>query len=300
VPYTVKRVAQGCFVDGGSCGVTAPCEGACEKTGLFGHLLGKMAGRVKAGAATYGAAGRGKVFVEGMACTRTVTTNVTRNVTETVMKRVPVTTKKRIAEVVHKQVPTTVTRMVPTTVCRQVPECVTRMVPTTCVRKVCQQVTEMVPTTVCRKVPVSVTKQVPCTTTVKVPCTTTEMVPVCVTRRVAVQVPVQVVVRNAQSVSCGGCDPCATASNCGPLGLGLGSRLSGLGSRFNTAMSGGSANAGCAPAGACDPCAAGLASVACDTSRPKPIRDLIAKIFSGRLCADPCAPVVSAPACGCN
>ena len=46
--------------------------------------------------------------------------------------------------------------------------------------------------------------------------------------------------------------------------------------------------------------ARGLANVLCDGNHPQPLRDMLSKIFRGRLACDPCAPVAAPCGSPCN
>jgi hypothetical protein len=203
VPETVRRTAQGAYVDASNLGGDAAAA-AKNGAGILGGGRGALA---NPNAPTYDAGGPGRVFVAGLQVVRDVTYNVTRQVQVTEMRRVP------------------------EKVVRNVQEEVVRMVPT--------KVTVMKEETVTKKVARHVTKQVPYTVTVRVPHTHTEMVPTTVTRRVPVQVAHDVIVKKARYVpaaggnGCGnGCGgdagkPCGTT--CGPIcNSGIGSGLRSL------------------------------------------------------------------------
>jgi hypothetical protein len=317
VPQTVRRIARGSFADNGCLSNAA---GNLTSRVSNGCLLGQGIA-LPSGTTTHEAAGPNRVFVEGVPATRLTPITTTKMVQETQVRKVPYTVNRVVTEVVSKQVPTTVTKMVPTTVCKTVPTTTCRIVTEQAVKQVPTKVTVMKPEVVCKKVATTVCTQVPCTTTVKVPYTYTENVAVCVPKKIAIQVPVNVMVRKPRYVAtspCGNnpcatsapaaCDACATTKAPGAI--------SGLVARIGSRLPGGSgtncdacALAPAAPvrvsAPACstaaaDPCAPGLASVITGNSN-EPVRDLLRSLFKGRLCADPCAPVV-APTCstGCK
>lgn len=133
---TVNKKVLGSYVES-----SALCKEAAEE---IGHGRPYVCGGEKAlrssSCATYEACGPGRVFVEGLKGTRTITRTVTRTIPVCEVRkeacRVPVSCER---EVIRK-VPTTVTKMAPITVtkvvraptCRVVTEEVVRMAPVRC------------------------------------------------------------------------------------------------------------------------------------------------------------------------
>ena len=132
VPVVVHRRIMGAYVDAAA---LTP-----EATGLLGtgreFACGGRAALGDSRATIYECAGPGRVFVEGLMGTRTVTHTVTKVVPVTEVCRIPYPIVKVVPRVVVKKVPVTVTRMVPIVV--------TKVVPPPACQAPCRSMTELV------------------------------------------------------------------------------------------------------------------------------------------------------------
>ncbi len=140
VPEKIHRRVLGAYVDGSS--LTAEAAKACKDAEF---VSGGHDALCKPNAARYEGCGPGRVFVEGLRGTRTVTELVTRTVSTTEVRKVPCQVTKNVQKEVVKKVPTTVTRMVPIKVTRMVPCSVCRVVNGDVSRECPQMVTKCQP-----------------------------------------------------------------------------------------------------------------------------------------------------------
>ena len=136
VPTTVHRRVLGAYVDTAS--LTGEASANAAKGGEF--VTGGPTAIGNPNAATYEAGGPGRVFVEGLRATRSITRYVAKTVPVTEVRKVPYQVTTTVPREIVKQVPTTITKMVPTTI--------TKMVPVATCRIVTEEVVKMVPTQV--------------------------------------------------------------------------------------------------------------------------------------------------------
>ncbi len=176
VPVHIRKKVLGAYVDIASL-TTEAARSAADRE----YIPGGSAALSKAEAPTYEQTGEGRVFVEGLIGTRTVTQYVSKSVPVTEVRKVPYQVTKSVPRETVTMVPTTVTRMVPSTVtktvqvstCRLVTEEVERLAPT--------QVTTMRPEVVAKCPPAATRCGAPacppCSTCSPSPCPTCSPAP---------------------------------------------------------------------------------------------------------------------------
>ncbi|HEV3385453.1 MAG TPA: hypothetical protein VG097_11610 [Gemmata sp.] len=137
VPVTIHRRALGAYVDFAS--LSAGLTEVAKTAERVEFVHGGTAALCNPNAAIYETGGRGRVFVEGLRGTRTVTHYETKTIQTTEMRKVPCQVARIVKREVVKKVPVTETRMVPSTVTRMVP-CATCRIVMGDVAKACPEV----------------------------------------------------------------------------------------------------------------------------------------------------------------